>query len=49
MPYVKQADVDLETLLRQTTGDNILNLIISIHPHPVSRGVLLIDYYGDVM
>ncbi|EPB89197.1 hypothetical protein HMPREF1544_03937 [Mucor circinelloides 1006PhL] len=46
---VQQADIELEVLLRKTSGDNTPNPIVSIHPHPVSRGIRIIDYYGDVI
>ncbi|KAI8642353.1 hypothetical protein BD408DRAFT_432462 [Parasitella parasitica] len=46
---IQQADVDLEILLRKTSGDNSPNPIVSIKPHPVSRGIRIIDYYGDVI
>lgn len=46
---VRVSDTELEVLLRQTTGDNTPNPIVSITPHKVSRGVRFIDYYGDVI
>ncbi|KAI7907682.1 Low-affinity iron/zinc ion transport protein fet4 [Cokeromyces recurvatus] len=46
---IHEIDINLEVLLRQTTGDNTPNPIVSIPPTPVSRGIRMIDYYGDVI
>lgn len=46
---IQQADVDLEILLRKTSGNNTPNPIVEIRPHPVSHGIRVIDYYGDVI
>ncbi|KAK9708983.1 low-affinity Fe(2+) transport protein [Basidiobolus ranarum] len=46
---VKKADCELETLLRQYTGDNEPNPIIEIEPLKVTRAVRSIDYYADVV
>jgi low-affinity ferrous iron transport protein len=46
---VKEADTELEIVLRQSTNDNQPNPVVGIRPHPVSRGVRIIDYYGDVI
>ncbi|KAG2196899.1 hypothetical protein INT47_005123 [Mucor saturninus] len=42
-------DCELETLLRRNTGDNEPNPVITIDPHPVTRAIRAIDYYGDVI
>jgi low-affinity ferrous iron transport protein len=49
LAHIRVSDTELEVLLRQATGDNTPNPIISIAPHKVSRAVRFIDYYGDVI
>lgn len=46
---IMEADCDLEVILRQMVGDNQLNPIITIPPHPISKAVRSIDYYADVV
>jgi low-affinity ferrous iron transport protein len=46
---IQRTDIGLEILLRKTSGNNTPNPIVVIKPHPVSRSIRVIDYYGDVI
>ncbi|KAI9359768.1 hypothetical protein BD770DRAFT_385472 [Pilaira anomala] len=46
---IMRTDCELEIILRKHTGDNQPNPVVTILPHPVTRSIRAIDYYGDII
>ncbi|GAA5799260.1 Low-affinity iron/zinc ion transport protein fet4 [Helicostylum pulchrum] len=46
---IMRTDCELEIILRRHSNDNKLNPVITILPHPVTRSIRAIDYYGDII